>query len=570
MKDLNASSKCLKDWIAGLRLGRYEIPDFQREFEWDPKAIDDLMRSIFRDYYIGSLLLWKGGDHFDSLSCEPISGYEGGRNDRTHIVLDGQQRLSAIYYALFAPNKRAPKRKQRSFHFIDIDRLMNKDYEGAFGHQSPKIPFELPKDQYENHCFPLSILGKGGGTMDKWLNEYGKQYPEYGEKFRGTIHDVMDNYKISSIELGGEIGIDKVCAIFTKINSTGVKLDIFDLMNALLKPEGVLLKQQWQTTKKQDFKSVDFRHLNIYVLQVISILLQNGSCSPEYLKHLVPKNPHRKKKDDPIYIASADEFMLRWKESVDAIKQTLGLLSRGFGAIVPKFIPYVAILPVFAALNMTAGKQPASTRLDAFNKVKRWYWASVFTKRYGSAVATTTARDYREVGAWMEGGPIPDAISSFLPSSENLRLREFTRQNAAIYNGVINLIVLRGAKDWYTGQDPNPEDVDDHHIIPKSWGRKHGLGNAIDTVLNRTPLSSDTNRSVIGSSLPHEYLPDLIAKNGEDKVRDIFESHLIPREAFDILLNQNPFTPKDFMDFTEAREHAIRSAIDRLLINPGG
>ena len=40
--------------------GRFAIPDFQREFEWKPWDIRDLMRSIFLDYYIGSLLLWKG------------------------------------------------------------------------------------------------------------------------------------------------------------------------------------------------------------------------------------------------------------------------------------------------------------------------------------------------------------------------------------------------------------------------------------------------------------------------------------------------------------------------------
>ncbi len=40
-----------------LREGRYVVPDFQREFEWQPWDIRDLVRSIFLDYFIGSLLL---------------------------------------------------------------------------------------------------------------------------------------------------------------------------------------------------------------------------------------------------------------------------------------------------------------------------------------------------------------------------------------------------------------------------------------------------------------------------------------------------------------------------------
>lgn len=50
----------LNTLINRLREGRFVIPDFQREFEWFPWDIRDLTKSIFLDYYIGSLLLWKG------------------------------------------------------------------------------------------------------------------------------------------------------------------------------------------------------------------------------------------------------------------------------------------------------------------------------------------------------------------------------------------------------------------------------------------------------------------------------------------------------------------------------
>jgi len=46
--------------IGWLKEGRFVIPDFQREFEWQPWDIRALMRSILLDYYIGSLLIWKG------------------------------------------------------------------------------------------------------------------------------------------------------------------------------------------------------------------------------------------------------------------------------------------------------------------------------------------------------------------------------------------------------------------------------------------------------------------------------------------------------------------------------
>src|SRR5687768_9511141 len=93
----------LNTLINYLREGRFVIPDFQREFEWKPWDIRELMRSIFLDYYIGSLLLWKGkSENFDALSCEPVYGFAGSGSPE-FIVLDGQQRLTAMFYAFTAP-----------------------------------------------------------------------------------------------------------------------------------------------------------------------------------------------------------------------------------------------------------------------------------------------------------------------------------------------------------------------------------------------------------------------------------------------------------------------------------
>jgi len=55
--------------IGRLRDGQYVIPDFQREFEWEPSDISSLVRSIFQDYYIGSLLLWRGKKAYGDVLC---------------------------------------------------------------------------------------------------------------------------------------------------------------------------------------------------------------------------------------------------------------------------------------------------------------------------------------------------------------------------------------------------------------------------------------------------------------------------------------------------------------------
>ncbi|MFD2857328.1 DUF262 domain-containing protein [Seohaeicola zhoushanensis] len=80
MKDAQKPNQfTLNNLLSRLKEGRFVVPDFQREFEWNPWDISDLMRSIFLDYYVGSLLLWKGKDeNFKALACEPIYGHPGG------------------------------------------------------------------------------------------------------------------------------------------------------------------------------------------------------------------------------------------------------------------------------------------------------------------------------------------------------------------------------------------------------------------------------------------------------------------------------------------------------------
>jgi hypothetical protein len=113
---------------------------------------------------------------------------------------------------------------------------------------------------------------------------------------------------------------------------------------------------------------------------------------------------------------------------------------------------------------------------------------------------------------------------------------------------------------------PQWGDLDDHHIVPKDWRKDYpSVGTLIDTILNRTPLTADTNRHVIGSRLPNTYLPELIAANGEATVRATLESHLISPTAFDILL-RDPFTPEDFEAFLSERQRTFRDAIEDLLV----
>lgn len=598
MKDAQKPDhKSLNQIISMLKEGKFQIPDFQRDFEWRPWDITELMKSIFLDYYIGSLLLWKGKpENFKALSCQPVYGHSGA-GDPMHIVLDGQQRLTAMHYAFLAPDHPLPNRKNRAVYFLDVSKFMNEEYDEAFRYEwlnrrVDKI-LEDRELQYAEHIFPLSVAGRDPleqfawftGYKDYWAAKEDEACHDGDEErqaiaaarkndaadFSAIVLDLLGKYQISYIELDQDIPVAKVCDIFTQINSRGIRLDIFDLLNAMLVPKGFKLRPTWHEVKDRlSFANSD--KMNVYVLQVMSILAQNY-CSPKYLYYLVPE--HKKtvrssdgSKKDVILIKNTEEFKNRWEKAVNAIEKSLQTLRspHEFGVSSSRYLPYVSIIPVFSAIQVQIQSLDAPLRLEAQRKARLWYWSSVFLNRYSGSVESTAARDFIDFGKWASGSvDEPAPIVEFKQRFSTLDLLKETKRGSSVYNGVFNLLVLAGAKDWISGIVPHGEDLDDHHIVPASWGKEMGLGSRINTILNRTPLSSDTNRNIIRGKLPNEYLPDLIEKNGLDRVLRILESHFISKTALDVLLKK-PFSPSDFDEFISLRNQSIQEAIESLIV----
>jgi len=64
--------------------GEWDIPEFQRQFVWQPPQVCGLADSLWRNYPIGALLLWRGANSDDDASQ---SGWR---------IADGQQRLTSL------------------------------------------------------------------------------------------------------------------------------------------------------------------------------------------------------------------------------------------------------------------------------------------------------------------------------------------------------------------------------------------------------------------------------------------------------------------------------------------
>ncbi|MCS7229979.1 MAG: DUF262 domain-containing protein [Candidatus Kryptonium sp.] len=116
--------------------GSIVLPDFQRSFIWEPEDVKELLVSVLGGYFIGSMLLMEfSGDKSEfPFATRFIEGVEEINPDvkkqpqRTvKILLDGQQRTTALFYALYEPDIPLKNRKGSYKFYLNLNKkVLNK------------------------------------------------------------------------------------------------------------------------------------------------------------------------------------------------------------------------------------------------------------------------------------------------------------------------------------------------------------------------------------------------------------------------------------------------------------
>lgn len=226
-----------------------------------------------------------------------------------------------------------------------------------------------------------------------------------------------------------------------------------------------------------------------------------------------------------------------------------------------KDLPYqTQIVPLAAILaDIGANWEHRAVR----EKLTQWYWCGVFGELYGSAVDTRIGQDFMEVPEWFNGGTEPKTVRD--ASFRQDRLLTMRMRLSAAYKGLNVLLMQHGAKDFRSGQECShtvffDEAIDIHHIFPKAWCTANGKDQSeFDSIVNKTPLSSKTNR-IIGGAAPSIYLNKLEQGDVDfegiprAKLDEYLKTHLI---APDLLHADNC---EDFM-----RTTALNVDIERLI-----
>jgi hypothetical protein len=219
------------------------------------------------------------------------------------------------------------------------------------------------------------------------------------------------------------------------------------------------------------------------------------------------------------------------------------------------------MIPVLAALLIASEKR--ENKADCYKKISQWYWSAVFTISYSSAADTQMTAHYIDMNLWFDDDEqTPRVVLEARRDIGSLDLKGVQSSSSAIYKGILSLLALEGSNDFEKNQSlefsPNNEK---DHIFPKSVSVGFSKNKHIESVLNMTWLSKETNNRKRDKK-PSVYIPDFVQAKYADNVEDfkkVLSTHLIDEKAFDYLAGDNF---ENFIDVNETKFVALFTKCD--------
>lgn len=267
----------IKEAVENVRSKKYVLPSIQRELVWSTTQIEKLFDSLMRDYPVGSFLFW----HVDKSRVGEFTFYEfvrhyhqrdrkhnpraepAGENDIT-AILDGQQRLTALYIGLLGSYAKKDKAKRwnndaafpKRFLYlnllkqypddeedvdseadIDPDTELDQKYDFYFLSEQ-EAQDEMEDEPNDYFWFKVSDILKFGRhseistylIQNGLMNNADTERAEFASETLFKLYSVITEQPVINFFLEKHGDLDKVLNIFVRINSGGTELSYADLL----------------------------------------------------------------------------------------------------------------------------------------------------------------------------------------------------------------------------------------------------------------------------------------------------------------------------------------------------
>jgi len=547
----------LYELMGKAKKGQLVLPNFQRRFIWYRQQIEELLESVIAGYFMGTFLFLNVRPNdapFSPLLLEGVDEViDNVELEPEFMILDGQQRITSLFYALYRTELPLKGTKYPYRFYLDLRKARSGQFDEAV-FSTRWDHYEDPDKQFENAVVPFTGLASLE-SFEGWL----RGYQNYWEDSRGRnleeeddfrrIREAIGTYQMEVISLSqNEYKTSDIVEIFERVNSMGTALSVFELLTSrFYKPEiNLNLREMWE---KCFDESELIKHFSgeitnekfpRYILQIIALM----------------RGINPKKKN--LFDLSINDFQRDWEVSSAFLEESfkrLNSIKKGGYGVRKDWVPYATMIPPLAVLLWEIENRRGAA--NYYNKLHKWYWASVFSNWYERSTDTRAFNDVKEVTSWFDNDEeVPTVINSL--DYGEIELQERAQKSGAIYQGIISLILLKGATDFFLDDTIELHELDDHHIFPIAYLKEKDVaGDGINNILNRTLIASRTNRR-ISKKAPSVYVEEMKGALGsESKVKEVLKTHYINNKAYEAMQED------DYDKFLGARDEELLKEIKR-------
>jgi len=474
----------VSDLLKSVADAEFVLPRFQRDFVWNKNQVVELLNSIYEQIPIGIFLLWDSdqlGEAYRFIGDVTPQGVTPKRHSK--YVLDGQQRLTSLLFALRPEGIKLPEKitAQYDIYFcIDDQRFYS-------------------KNQKKQSCFSASVLG----SNDRFM----KFYAESASSKKSQIDkDVLEkltlfrDYEIPLLTFDEKVDLDIVSKTFQYLNAKGTPLTLINLIAAKTYSPSIFdLYDRVEATQKlledAHFASEDFSGEDL----IRSIAIYNN----------INNNPKT-----ILESLKTDHLVRDYAKAERAYLDALVFISDDIEVPI-KLLPYPPLLVPLTTFFM---KTPRENLLPLqVTYIKQWYWRSNFNNRYGSEASYMGVVDHKNLSTEKSMKGITGLDR---PVFDPETLIE-SPSGSAIGKAVLGLLQSFKPLDLYSGIDlkikgvqkrkRSIKNVDKHHIFPKDYLKTKLKGSSrslIDSVCNLAWVSQKTNLR-IANTPPSRYFKKL-------------------------------------------------------------
>ncbi|RME70737.1 MAG: DUF262 domain-containing protein [Chloroflexi bacterium] len=487
--------------------GRIKIPDFQRNFVWSKEQTARLIDSLIKGFPIGTFIFWKTKDKLREVrDIGNITLPDTPSGEFTYYVLDGQQRITSLY-AVRKGIILTRDGKTMDYKDIVIDLSADPDTDESVVYPDP------PPD-----CRTIPVYELLNGSLTTFLSRY---TPEELAKIE-VYQKRLQGYDFSVVEIA-DYPIDIACEIFTRINTGGTELTLFEIMVAKTYdlPRGFDLAREYERlidnngAKEKDLRDAGFETVPAStVLQCVAMNVGEG----------------RVRRRDILAISRAD-FIDAWPVVKEGLFYAVDYVRTHLRIPVSRLLPYHTLLvPLTYFFVQNKGKSPTPRQ---HKLLTQYFWWASLSNRFSSAVESKLFQDRQRMDAILRGEQ-PDYRGEELNLTlDDLRWRSFSTGDAFAM-AIVCLYAWFQPRSFATDalvkldnswlKVANSRNY--HHFFPKAWLRKQGFEDwQANSVLNITLVDDSLNKRTIRARAPRDYMEEFARHNS--KIAETMKTHLI-------------------------------------------